>query len=357
MNILQMEDLVKGMPDEMLMQEAQMPSGQIPQFLALSEVQRRKEMRDKFQAPPQATVADQILQSGIASAMPQQPPQGGMAPPQGPPMGAPQGPVMAYGGGRMPYGMADGGAVPGGPVGANEQAAVLREAQSGKARFADFLRQNLTTPQGLGRLAAGAIGTSVGGPLAGYAASAGFNRLFPMGPTAVESAQQKAYQAMNPFNTYGKEFSQAGADRQAELDQAGAMALGNRYQDYLNRMTNPFAGTGSGIVRDERLGDQSLNLDDYGMGMYGGGQVPYRMQEGRTVPGVQLPSFGTNVPSFKGSGNVSLLALQEIFAIPEELRTPEQQALIESVTPQMEQLAMSAPAPQVPENIAPPSPD
>jgi hypothetical protein len=332
MNILQMEDLVKGMPDEMLMQEAQMPSGQIPQFLALSEVQRRKEMRDKFQAPPQATVADQIMQGGIASAMPQQPPQGGMAPPQGAPMGAPQGPVMAYGGGRMPYGMADGGAVPGGPIGANEQAAVLREAQSGKARFADFLRQNLTTPQGLGRLAAGAIGTSVGGPLAGYAASAGFNRLFPMGPTAVESAQQKAYQAMNPFNTYGKEFSQAGAERQAELDQAGAMALGNRYQDYLNRMTNPFAGTGSGIVRDERLGDQSLNLDDYGMGMYGGGQVPYRMQEGRTVPGVQLPSFGINVPSFKGSGNVSLLALQEIFAIPEELRTPEQQALIFNYT-------------------------
>jgi hypothetical protein len=196
MNILQMEDLVKGMPDEMLMQEAQMPSGRIPQFLALSEVQRRKEMRDRMQQPPQATVADQILQGGIASAMPQQPPQGGMAPPQGAPMGGPpgpQGPVMAYGGGRMPY------------------------------------------------------------------------------------------------------------------------------------------------------------------GMYGGGQVPYRMQEGRTVPGVQLPSFGVNVPSFKGSGNVSLLTLQEIFAIPEELRTPEQQALIESVTPQMEQLAMSAPAPQVPENIAPPA--
>lgn len=285
MNILQMEDLVKGMPDEMLMQEAQMPSGQIPQFLALSEVQRRKEMRDKFQAPPQATVADQILQSGIASAMPQQPPQGGMAPPQGPPMGAPQGPVMAYGGGMMPYTMADGGAVPGGPLAGSAQADVIRESQSGKARFADFLRQNLTTPQGLGRLAAGALGTAVGGPLAGYAASAGFNRLFPMGPSALESAVQNVQQANNPFGMYGQSFAQAGADRQAALDQAGAMALGNRYQDYLNRMTNPFAGTGSGIVRDERLGDQSLNLDDYGMGMYGGGQVPYRMQEGRTVPG------------------------------------------------------------------------
>lgn len=118
MNILQMEDLVKGMPDQLLMQEAQMPSGQIPQFLSLSEIQRRKEMRDKLQAPPQATVADQILQGGIAAAMPQQPPQGGMGPPPGgPPMGPPMGPqgapVMAYGGGMMPYRMYGGGRTPG----------------------------------------------------------------------------------------------------------------------------------------------------------------------------------------------------------------------------------------------------
>ena len=351
MNILQMEDMIKGLPDQVLMQEAQMPSGQIPQFLALSEVQRRKEMRDKFQAPPQATVADQILQSGIASAMPQQPPQGGMAPPQGPPMGAPQGPVMAYGGGMMPYTMADGGAVPGGPLAGSAQADVIRESQSGKARFADFLRQNLTTPQGLGRLAAGALGTAVGGPLAGYAASAGFNRLFPMGPSALESAVQNVQQANNPFGMYGQSFAQAGADRQAALDQAGAMALGNRYQDYLNRMTNPFAGTGSGIVRDERLGNQSLNLgmDDMGgMGMYGGGQVPYRMQEGRTIP-----NFGVNLPSFEGSRNSNLLTVEEILKIPEELRTPEQNQIIASLLPQMQEVAMSIPAPQVPENIAP----
>lgn len=44
-------------------------------------------------------------------------------------------------------------------------------------------------------------------------------------------------------------------------DQAGAMALGNRYQDYLNRMTGPFDNSGSGIVRDERLGDDSLSMN------------------------------------------------------------------------------------------------
>jgi hypothetical protein len=114
MNIIEMEDMVKGLPDQVLMQEAQAPSGRIPQFLALSEVQRRKDMRDRFQQQaPQATVKDQILQSGIAAALP----QGPQMPPQGPPMGAPpgppQGPVMAYGGGQMPYFMANGGQVPG----------------------------------------------------------------------------------------------------------------------------------------------------------------------------------------------------------------------------------------------------
>jgi len=108
MNILQMEDMVKGLPDQVLMQEAQMPSGQIPQFLALSEVQRRQEMRQKLQAPPEATVADQILQGGIASAMPQQGPQQPPAPPQGMPQGMPpqgQPPAMMYGGGMVPSGI------------------------------------------------------------------------------------------------------------------------------------------------------------------------------------------------------------------------------------------------------------
>lgn len=120
MNILEMEDMVKGMPDQILMQEASAPSGRIPQFLALSEVKRRQEMRQRFQAQaaPDQTVKDQILQ-GIG-AVPQGPqgPQGGppMGPPVAPPMGPPPGPqgapVMAYGGGMMPYRMFGGGAVP-----------------------------------------------------------------------------------------------------------------------------------------------------------------------------------------------------------------------------------------------------
>jgi len=72
------------------MQEAQAPSGEVPQYLIVSEIQRRTEMRKRYQEQqqPQGTVADQIVQEaagGIASM----PPQG--MPPQGmPPQGAPQ---------------------------------------------------------------------------------------------------------------------------------------------------------------------------------------------------------------------------------------------------------------------------
>lgn len=97
MNILEIEDIIKGLPDQSLMQEAQAPSGQMPQFLVVSEIQRRADMRKRFQNQqqemPQGTIAEQILQGGIASMGNQQPiqpmpPQG--MPPQGmPPQGMP----------------------------------------------------------------------------------------------------------------------------------------------------------------------------------------------------------------------------------------------------------------------------
>jgi hypothetical protein len=69
MNILEIEDIIKGLPDQSLIQEAQAPSGQMPQFLVVSEIQRRADMRKRFQNQqqemPQGTIADQIVQSGI----------------------------------------------------------------------------------------------------------------------------------------------------------------------------------------------------------------------------------------------------------------------------------------------------
>ena len=109
MNILEQEDLIKGATDDILLREAQSPTGSVPQFLVVSEIQRRKEMRNRFSTQdgqPEQSVADQI----VAEATPQMPLE--MMVPQNDPM-APQPQMMAAGGGRMPYRrMAGGGIVP-----------------------------------------------------------------------------------------------------------------------------------------------------------------------------------------------------------------------------------------------------
>ena len=85
MNIFQQEDVIKGMPDQALMKEAQAPTGRIPQYLVVSEIQRRADMRKRFagdqQSMPQSTVKDQIVSGGIVGVGQQrQAPQGGMMP-------------------------------------------------------------------------------------------------------------------------------------------------------------------------------------------------------------------------------------------------------------------------------------
>jgi hypothetical protein len=103
-DILEIEDVLKGLPDQALMQEAQQPTGQVPQYMVVSEIQRRSKMRKSFEAQkkqPSTTIAEQILTGGVASVappppqmmgamgMPQQPP----AQPQQPPMGQQQPPM------------------------------------------------------------------------------------------------------------------------------------------------------------------------------------------------------------------------------------------------------------------------
>jgi len=118
MNIFEQEDLIKGLPDQALMKEAQQPSGQLPQYLVVSEIQRRQDMRKRFSAEnqetPQDTIKDQIL-SGIAAMgdqqpQQQQPPQPGGMPPQPggmPPQpgGMPPGAMPPQPGGMPPMGM------------------------------------------------------------------------------------------------------------------------------------------------------------------------------------------------------------------------------------------------------------
>lgn len=77
MNILDVEDMIKGLPDQRLQQEAEAPTGQVPQFLVVSEIQRRTDMRKRFadqqQQAPQGTVKDQVVQQGIAAIAPPDP--------------------------------------------------------------------------------------------------------------------------------------------------------------------------------------------------------------------------------------------------------------------------------------------
>jgi hypothetical protein len=131
MNIVQLEDDIKSLPDDRLMTEMQAPTGGFPQYLVLSEIKRRKQMRDDYRGrmaahektPPRPTIAEETVQEGISSIMPSNMPQG--APPQGMPMAQgmpvnqpasiegggleslmPQGQGMPQG---MPMGMAGGG--------------------------------------------------------------------------------------------------------------------------------------------------------------------------------------------------------------------------------------------------------
>lgn len=111
MNILEQEDIIKGLPDQALMQEAQMPSGQVPQFLVVSEIQRRSDMRKRFQKeqPQEGTVKDRIVGEAGMGIMGAMPPQMAMAPqmpqrmPQMPPQGIQQAmpPQMMSGGGLI----------------------------------------------------------------------------------------------------------------------------------------------------------------------------------------------------------------------------------------------------------------
>ena len=85
MNLLEYDELVKGMSDAQLIQAAQNPPPGFPQFMAVQQLQENRKTREKYAAqqnkPSDATVADQIvgeaMQGGIMGAMP---PQMAMAP-------------------------------------------------------------------------------------------------------------------------------------------------------------------------------------------------------------------------------------------------------------------------------------
>lgn len=81
MNIVQLQKSLEGLPDQALAGYMQRPSGEVPQYLVLSELSRRKKLRDSaatMGAPaqaPQSTVADDVM-GGIMSLPQEAAPEG-----------------------------------------------------------------------------------------------------------------------------------------------------------------------------------------------------------------------------------------------------------------------------------------
>jgi hypothetical protein len=125
MNILDVQDKLKNFSEQQLLQEMQMPSGNAPQFLVLSEMTRRKRMRDSMasQGNSGTTVAEEVVasagvpQGGIASMAQAMAPKSsiaqntGVSPMQEMPQEMSQEPVMGMYGGGYVQKMAEGGIV------------------------------------------------------------------------------------------------------------------------------------------------------------------------------------------------------------------------------------------------------
>ena len=67
MNIIDMQNNLKGLTDQQLVGEMQQPTGQVPQYLVLAELTRRKDMRDEF-AKRQADSGKTVAENAIAAA-------------------------------------------------------------------------------------------------------------------------------------------------------------------------------------------------------------------------------------------------------------------------------------------------
>ena len=67
MNILDIQEALKDFSEQQLIKEMQSPSGSAPQFLVLSELNRRKRMKADFQAR-QAQQAPTVAEALVASA-------------------------------------------------------------------------------------------------------------------------------------------------------------------------------------------------------------------------------------------------------------------------------------------------
>ena len=72
MNIIQIQDRLKNLPKEVLIGYIQNPTGEVPTYLALGELERQKVMGEKYAAqqaekPP---IVEQIVSESMTEIMP-----------------------------------------------------------------------------------------------------------------------------------------------------------------------------------------------------------------------------------------------------------------------------------------------
>ena len=74
MNIIKLQDELRSVPDNALIGYVQNPTSNVPSYLALTELNRRKEMREKYQSQqaPESSVAEDLEQQSAPQAQPQQ---------------------------------------------------------------------------------------------------------------------------------------------------------------------------------------------------------------------------------------------------------------------------------------------
>ena len=117
MSIYQIQEQLRGLPDDQLLREMQQPSGAAPQYLILTEIERRQQLRRGAQAkPPGQTVAQELAQglAGIPSLPQGAPMPGGQMPagvPAQMPAQMPAGADAGIAAMQQPQGFASGGEV------------------------------------------------------------------------------------------------------------------------------------------------------------------------------------------------------------------------------------------------------
>lgn len=257
MNIIEQTEALKDLPDQRLMQEMQAPTGFAPQFLVLSELKRRKRMRDEYQrqqAADMQTVAEEtITAAGV--------PQGGimqMAKALNPNSSIAQNTGMDQAPRVQPTRMADGGVVKmlkGGAVSAQPDGQggyilVQRNQQISDRRFPNFSEANA---------AARALRDSDAQPFQVDRILSGFETIGPAMPEepsalSMVNPDPQAFVANDPMRRQ-LQLRQAAGTREdpsvggiASLDPLGRAFMDEYRADMSGMQGIPSGGEGVGVV-------------------------------------------------------------------------------------------------------------